>query len=214
MAVYQMMGSRWATVSIKNGVASAVRDCKQNFEYLDSFDNIIICFDNDEIGKESANKVAEIFSPNKCRVVSLDLKDANEYLKAGKREQFTRAWWDAKPFTPAGIVTYDDVDDLWVEDDVESCSYPFEGINKKLYGMRVGELVTLTSALVWVNQVYFVSLFIIYGKRQMIKLVFSFLKKKRTFRGLVVYMLTKNFINLKNGKQNLKTYVNGRRIKR
>ena len=131
MAVYQMMGSRWATVSIKNGVASAVRDCKQNFEYLDSFDNIIICFDNDEIGKESANKVAEIFSPNKCKVVSLDLKDANEYLKAGKREQFTRAWWDAKPFTPAGIVTYDDVvDDLWVEDDVESCSYPFEGINK------------------------------------------------------------------------------------
>ena len=188
MAVYQMMGSRWATVSIKNGVASAVRDCKQNFEYLDSFDNIIICFDNDEIGKESANRVAEIFSPNKCKVVHLDLKDANEYLKAGKREQFTRAWWDAKPFTPAGIITYDDiVDDLWVEDDVESCSYPFEGINKKLYGMRVGELVTLTSGT-GMGKSSLLREFVYHiwkSTKDKIGLLFLEEEKKRTFRGLV-----------------------------
>ena len=37
MSAYEMMGSKYASISIKNGVASAVRDCKHNFEYLNSF---------------------------------------------------------------------------------------------------------------------------------------------------------------------------------
>ena len=188
LAVYEMMGSRWATVSIKNGVASAVRDCKQNFEYLDSFDNIIICFDNDVIGREHANKVAEIFSPNKCKVVNLDLKDANEYLRTGKREEFNRAWWNAKPFTPAGIVMFDDVvDDLWTEENIDTCPYPYEGINKKLYGMRVGELVTLTSGT-GMGKSSLLREFVYHiwkNTKDKIGLLFLEEEKKRTFRGLV-----------------------------
>lgn len=188
MAVFQMTGSRYATVSIKNGVASAVRDCKQNFEYLNSFENIVICFDSDSIGRETANRVSEIFPPNKCKIVNLELKDANEYLKAGKREQFTRTWWDAKPYTPAGIVTYDDiVDDLWVEEEVDSVPYPFQGLNNKLYGMRVGELVTLTSGTGMGKSSLLRELVYHIWKTTEDKIGLLFLEeeKKRTFRGLV-----------------------------
>ena len=48
MAAHEMTGSRWPVVSIKNGAESASGDIKKNLEFLESFDNVIICFDNDK----------------------------------------------------------------------------------------------------------------------------------------------------------------------
>ena len=147
MSAYQLMGSHWPVVSLKNGAASAVSNCKQSFEYLNQFGNIVLCFDNDKAGKKAANEVAEIFEPNKCRIMQLDLKDANECLKVGmKSEDFINAWWASKPFTPAGIINLHDLgDSLYDEDYCETCLYPWSNLNEKTYGMRTGELVTFTS---------------------------------------------------------------------
>jgi len=147
MSAYQLMGSHWPVVSLKNGAASAVSNCKQSFEYLNQFGNIVLCFDNDKAGKKAANDVAEIFEPNKCRIMQLDLKDANECLKVGmKSEDFINAWWASKPFTPAGIINLHDLgDSLYDEDYCETCLYPWSNLNEKTYGMRTGELVTFTS---------------------------------------------------------------------
>ena len=147
MSAYQLMGSQWPVVSLKNGAASAVSNCKQSFEYLNQFGNIVLCFDNDKAGKKAANEVAEIFEPNKCKIMQLDLKDANECLKVGMRsEDFIKTWWASKPFTPAGIINLNDLgDSLYNEDYCETCLYPWSDLNKKTYGMRTGELVTFTS---------------------------------------------------------------------
>ena len=146
MSVFELNGSKYPSVSIKNGAASAARDCKHNFEYLNTFESIILCFDNDDAGRKGAAKVAELFEPHKCKIMKLEFKDANEYLKIGKREEFTRAWWGAQPYTPAGIINLRDIGDKLYEENVcDTCSYPWEGLNEKLYGMRTGELVTFTS---------------------------------------------------------------------
>ena len=146
MSAYQMMGSRWPCVSLKNGAASAVANCKQSFEYLDQFDNIVICFDNDKAGKQAAQDLVQIFEPNKCKIMSMDLKDANEYLVANRSEDFMKAWWASKPFTPAGIINLHDLGDkLYDENYCETCLYPWQGLNEKTYGMRTGELITFTS---------------------------------------------------------------------
>ena len=147
MSAYQLMGSQWPVVSLKNGAASAVSNCKQSFEYLNQFGNIVLCFDNDKAGKKAANEVAEIFEPNKCRIMQLDLKDANECLKVGmKSADFINAWWAAKPFTPAGIINLHDLgESLYDESYCETCLYPWSNLNEKTYGMRTGELVTFTS---------------------------------------------------------------------
>ena len=146
MSVFELSGSKYPCVSIKSGAASAVRDCKTNLEYLNSFDNIILCFDNDDAGRKASARVAELFEPNKAKIVKLDFKDANEYLKIGKREDFIRAWWSAAPHTPAGIVNLRDIGSaLYEEDFCDTCLYPWEGLNEKLYGMRTGELVCWTS---------------------------------------------------------------------
>ena len=146
MSIYQMMGEKWACVSIKTGAAGAVKDCKASYEYLNKFDNIVICFDNDDAGKKAANKVAQLFEPNKCKIVTLDLKDANEYLVQNKRKEFTNAWWDSEIYTPAGIINLKNLKrTLYEEDYCETCLYPWEGLNRKTYGMHTGELITFTA---------------------------------------------------------------------
>ena len=146
MSAYEMLGSKWAVVSIKNGVQSAVQNCKQHLEYLNSFDNVVVCFDNDKPGIEASQKVAQLFEPNKCKIVRLDYKDANEYQKMGKSKDFVQDWWSAEAYTPAGIMNLAKLgDSLYEEDYCETIPYPWSAMNEKTYGMRTGELVTFTS---------------------------------------------------------------------
>jgi twinkle protein len=45
MSVWQMSGGKSPVVSVKGGAESALKEIKANYQYLDSFDNIVICFD-------------------------------------------------------------------------------------------------------------------------------------------------------------------------
>ena len=68
MDCYQMFGSKWPCVSVKSA-SSAVKDCKNSLDYLNKFENIVLCFDNDSAGHKAATQVAELFEPNKCKIV-------------------------------------------------------------------------------------------------------------------------------------------------
>ena len=146
MSAYELMGSKWPSVSIKTGAAGSLRDCKEAFDYLDRFDNVVLCFDMDKQGQEAAEKIAQLFAPNKCKIMRMNHKDANEYLKMGQRETFTQDWWGAKSYTPAGIINLKDLgESLFEEEYCETCLYPWPQMNEKTYGMRTGELITFCS---------------------------------------------------------------------
>jgi len=61
LAGYQLTGSQWPSVSIRNGAQAALKDCKAQYEWLNTFENIVICFDADEPGKKASKEVAELF---------------------------------------------------------------------------------------------------------------------------------------------------------
>ena len=151
LSAYQMFYTgKYETpvVSIKHGVASAVKDIKNSLEWLEQFQNIIINFDNDEQGKEGALKVAELFSPGKCKIMHLpqEFKDASDCLIKNKIQIYTKAFWDAKRFAPDGIINANTLFDEIIKPSVQSfVQYPFEGLNKMTYGLRASELVTFTS---------------------------------------------------------------------
>ena len=145
VSAYQMMGCKWPVVSVRNGAQAAAKEAKEQFEYLNKYEQIVICFDNDEPGRAAATAVAQIFEPNKCKIVKLKAKDANEYLRAGHSQDFMKRWWEAQTFTPAGIVNLKDFDGLYNDEQQESVPYPYEGMNEMLYGMRTGELITFTA---------------------------------------------------------------------
>lgn len=147
MSAYQMMGGKGAVVSVRNGAQSALKDCKQNYEYIDSFESVVFMFDSDEPGQKAQTECAELFS-HKAKVVkaSNKYKDANDYLTENASAEFVNAFWRAERWTPDGIVTgsslYESVMKPLAKADTD---YPFDGLNKLTYGIRKHELVTVTA---------------------------------------------------------------------
>jgi len=146
MAVNEMFDGKWPAVSIRSGAAGAAKDIKASLEWLETFDHVVICFDNDKAGQESAKSVLNLFTPNKAKNVTLPMKDAGDMLVARKVSDFVKEWWNAKAFRPDGIVSGLDTWDLLQEKrDVKSIPYPWECLNAFTYGFRPQELVTITS---------------------------------------------------------------------
>ena len=147
MAAYELLGSKWPVVSVKNGAGGAVKDVKENLEFLESFDCVVINFDNDKAGKEAAKKVARVLRPGKSKILNLpeEYKDCNDMLKQNSKHAYVTCWWAAKLYTPSGIINVSEMGDSYFNRETqESVPHPWDGLNEKLYGMRRGELVTLT----------------------------------------------------------------------
>ena len=148
MSVYQMLGSKYPVVSIKNGVASALKDIKKSYTWLDKFDNIVINFDNDNVGRDASKKVAELFSPSKVKILKLaeEFKDANDMCRARKYEEYVKSWWNAPVHAPDGIIKGTSLLNDVLEPVVKSTtSYGWKGLDELTYGIRSGELVCITA---------------------------------------------------------------------
>jgi len=146
MAAYQMLFMSEPCVSVVNGASGAVKDCKRNYEWLDSFEKINICFDSDKAGQEAALAVAELFDPRKVRLVKMTLKDPNDYISQAREREFIDSHKKAGPFTPDGIISGVDLYDLVSTPPSYDCvPYPFDGLNDMTKGLRTGELITFVA---------------------------------------------------------------------
>jgi len=147
MASYQLMGSKWPVVSVKGGAGNSVKDVKNSLEFVEGFDFVVICFDKDKAGREASKKVARILKPGKAKIMTLPngFKDPNDMLKANEHQQFMQSFWDSKVYTPSGVINISELRDKFHNrEHKESVPYPWQDLNQKLYGLRQGELVTLT----------------------------------------------------------------------
>lgn len=146
-AAYQIMGSKYPVVSVHSS-STVEKDIRENFEYLNSFDTIVFCMDNDEHGIKAAKTAASAgFALGKVKILTLrHHKDANEYLLNDKVEQFVNEWWQAPFFKPDGLKLgtelFPEIMDRRVAFTVH---YPFEGMNKLTYGIRLSEFVVFTA---------------------------------------------------------------------
>jgi twinkle protein len=163
MAVYQMLKEdnpafEPAVVSIFNGSGGAEKECKVNWEYINSFENIIIAFDGDEEGRKAAEKVCRLFQYKPKVINFMDsrktenpdgtstwkLKDGNDYLKEGKAKDFIRMWWKAERITPKGVVTFKALWDSMMKTETNVCvPYPWPGLNEKLHAMTTGHFIVI-----------------------------------------------------------------------
>ena len=114
LTVSQVQGNKYPVVSIPFGTKSAVETFKQQYEWLNGFEEIIIMFDMDEAGRKAVDKVGGILPPHKMKIASLPLKDPNECLLAGKADAIVQAIWNAKEYRPDGIVNAKDYKELFL----------------------------------------------------------------------------------------------------
>lgn len=146
MAAYEMLGD-WPCVSVLSS-STAERDCRAEYEWLNSFDKIVLCFDDDDAGRRATNSVATLFDYDKILTVSLaPYKDASEWLQEGGTKQFRKLWWGAKTIAPDGIISNpeDLISKALESPDTSGISYPWKGMTDLTYGLRTKECVLFTA---------------------------------------------------------------------
>lgn len=159
LSAYEMHGSKFPCVSLKNGVNSILSE--NDKKYLDSFENVVYCGDNDPPGLKGAQKFAMTFDKAKVKIVRLSkFKDTNDYAQAigklhkeGKVEDanelfklWLREWWNAKSYSPEGLVQGRDTLDAFInEREAPSIKYPWAGLQGLLHGIRTSELIVFTA---------------------------------------------------------------------
>lgn len=147
LSVAQVMGdAKWPCVSLPDGAQSAAKAIQKAYEWVSSFDKVVLCFDMDEPGQKAVQQVAEMLPVGKAHVMRLRHKDANEVLLKEGAGALVQAFWNAQEWRPDGIVSGQDLWNTIVETkDVQSVSYPWLTLQTKTHGLRRGELVTVTA---------------------------------------------------------------------
>ena len=143
LSLSQIQDNKWPVVSLPNGAAAASRSIKNNLEYVNSFEQIVLMFDMDEAGQEAVHKCAPLIAPGHCYIAELPMKDPNEMLMAGKASDLIAAMWNAVPFTPEGLVNGADLLEEMLEKQELGLSYPWPGVTNSLHGIREDEIVTV-----------------------------------------------------------------------
>lgn len=105
MTLHQM---RVPALSVNQGAGNH-QWLETDWDKLERFDEILICFDNDEAGKKGAAEIARRLGVERCRMVTLGAKDANQWLQDGAEAvDFQQAMDDARPLDPEELRNADE----------------------------------------------------------------------------------------------------------
>lgn len=146
MSYAQVSGYTWECVSIPKGAQGAASAIRQELEFVESFEEVIFCFDDDESGQKAALECAALLSPGKAFIAKLPLKDANEMLVANRGADLKQAIFNAKEFRPDGIrrgneLSYADI----IKASPRGLQVPYGELDKIIRGIRKRELIMFTA---------------------------------------------------------------------
>jgi len=146
LAAFDIIGNESACVSVRSATM-AKTDCTREYEYINSFEKIVICFDSDAPGQEAAKKVLSLFDFKKTYNLVLDKhKDANAYIQGtDDRKAFYDAWRGVRRYTPDNIISGSSDFKKALEQERESIvsTYPLETLQGMLHGMHRGEVIII-----------------------------------------------------------------------
>lgn len=144
LSVSEAFDNRYPVVSISRGASGAKAEIAKHLEYLTSFEEIYIWFDNDEAGLKAVEDVCTILPLQKVKIVRHpDHKDASDVLLAEGKSGIVNTFYNASPYEPDGFVSPSDL----LEEALKPIEYGIPWFLSKLtdisYGRRYGEIVSL-----------------------------------------------------------------------
>jgi twinkle protein len=146
MSISQAFDNKWPTGSLPNGDGSVKKAILADYEKLCRFDNIVLCFDNDESGQKALKEACDLLPVGRVKIMSLPKKDANAVLmdKALGPECLIRSFWDAKPYRPDGIREGREFGrERMKKQRRKGYAMPFPSLNEMWMGLREGEITTI-----------------------------------------------------------------------
>lgn len=142
---FKNQGKDYSVVSLPNGAGCGGLEKREAWEFITSFEGVLLVFDADEQGREGVEKFASLFATEvKLKVAELPdgCKDANDCIKSGKERELVRACFQAKAYQPEMIIPGSEVSYDMIRQPIKA-GYNFKSFpefSKKLGGLRDGEL--------------------------------------------------------------------------
>jgi len=93
MSLYQY-GYAALSVPFGGGGGNKQQWLEYEFEHIAVYDEIYLCFDNDQEGQKAINELVDRLGSHRCRIVKLPYKDANECLQKGVSKKEIQACFD------------------------------------------------------------------------------------------------------------------------
>lgn len=143
LTMSQIQGNKWPVVSLPLGSKSAKKAIAANLDYLSNFEEVILCFDMDEPGREAVQVAAELLIDHNVKIMQLPMKDPNEMLLAKRVDELVTAMWNAAEFRPDGLVDIETLFDEACEEIEQGIPWFMPALTKATYGRRPGELYGL-----------------------------------------------------------------------
>lgn len=103
-------------LSVPNGGGGGKKQdwIDNDYDRMSRFDTIYLCLDRDEPGQEATREIARRLGPERCRMVTLPYKDANESFAHGITD-FRKYLLSARAFDPAELKPADAFTDAVVD---------------------------------------------------------------------------------------------------
>jgi hypothetical protein len=107
-------------VSPTCGETSALKQVRNNYDFINRAERIYIGLDNDPVGLKAAMEIAEIFPKEKVFIIYWTYKDANGAIYNKDQKDYSaqsiRDFYNAKPYYSNGILTSQEADGLIEEE--------------------------------------------------------------------------------------------------
>lgn len=118
MALYQVLYDNTMAYNKKNnttfkpanvvsstvGEGSLAKQLQLRYDFINQFEKIIFCPDNDAAGKRTIEEVFAVVPKGKLFIMDLQLKDPNDYVMAGREKELVNAYFKAKKYVPTGVI--------------------------------------------------------------------------------------------------------------
>lgn len=136
--MFHQKGKNYRVVSLPTG--ANISSIKDNLEWVESFESVVLSLDQDEPGRKCAEEIAEILTPSKCKIMSFSEKDPCDMLLKGKGNEYYGSLLKASTHKPDGIVGVEDIFEEAIKQPERGLDWPWPALTEVTYGRRRKEL--------------------------------------------------------------------------
>lgn len=146
LSIAQAFNLKWPVVSIPSGIKSARKAIQHNLEWVSSFEEVVIAFDDDGPGREGVQDVADLIPAGHMKIMSYQgLKDANELHLAKGLKELATAVFQAQPYRPDGLLLGQDLLQTLLTRPEPGMEILYPKLSQMFYGFETRRIYTFTA---------------------------------------------------------------------
>jgi twinkle protein len=142
LSIAEAQSCKYPVVSLPNGTDSVEKVFQNSYKWLNTFEEIVLWFDNDSAGIQAAEAAARFCEIGKVKIVTTpnQANDANELLKAGAFKDIINAIWQAVPYSPAGFESFSSLEEEMMAPPEYGIPWIYKEMNDWTYGRRPADV--------------------------------------------------------------------------